>query len=62
MSLLRIKIYRTYDRLILTQAHYLDKILDKFSKSNNSIDKTTIDTRVFIFKNKGERMSQLEYS
>jgi hypothetical protein len=41
---------------------FLDKILDKFFKSNNSTVKITIEIRVFIFKNKGKRMSQLEYS
>jgi len=41
---------------------FLDKILNKFFKSNNSTVKITIEIRVFIFKNKGKRMSQLEYS
>ena len=48
MSVLRIKIYTTCDGLILIQVHYLDKILDKFFKSNNSIVQTTIDKSIYF--------------
>ena len=57
MSLLRIKIYRTYDGLVLYQSYYIEEIMYKFFKGDNSSVKTTINIRVYMSKNKGKRIS-----
>ena len=60
--ILGIKISRTSDGLILTQSHYVDKILQKFNKDDSGLSKTPIDMSLHLSKNKGESVSQLEYS
>jgi hypothetical protein len=50
----RIKISRTSDRLILSPSLYLKKVIDKFSKDDNSVVKTPMDISVHLSKNKGE--------
>jgi len=57
----RIKISRTSNGLIISQSYYIEKILDKFSKGDNSIVKTPIDIGIHMSKNKGKRINQLEY-
>jgi len=49
--ILKIKINRTYDGFVLSQFYYIEKIFDKFSKSNNNIVKTLIDISVYLSKN-----------
>ena len=60
--ILGIKITRTQDGLILSQTHYVDKILEKFAKDDTSIARTPIDTSQHLSKNRGESVGQLEYS
>ncbi|XP_022891859.1 uncharacterized protein LOC111406711 [Olea europaea var. sylvestris] len=44
--ILRVKISRTLDGLVLSRSHYLDKILEKFSKDDSSLARTPIDTNI----------------
>ena len=60
--ILGIKIKRTSDRLILSQSYYVDNILGKFDKDNSGIAKTPVDVTLHLSKNKGESVSQVEYS
>ena len=60
--ILGIKIKRTLKGLILSQSHYVDNILGNSDKDNSSIAKTPIDVTLHLSKNKGESVSQVEYS
>ena len=60
--ILGIKIKRTSEGLILSQSHYFDNILGKFDKDNFGIAKTLVDVTLQLSKNKGESVSQVEYS
>ena len=60
--ILGVKILRTSDGLVLSQSHYVDKILDKFSNDDSSVARTPIDVNLHMSKNRGESVSQLEYS
>ena len=60
--ILGIKITRTANGLILDQSHYVDKLLEKFSKDDNSIVRTPIDANHHLSKNKEEIISQVEYA
>jgi len=52
-----IKIYKTFNELVLSQYYYAEKILNKFSKGDNSTIKTPIDISVVCLK--GKRINQL---
>ena len=58
--ILGIKILRTSDELVLSQSHYVDKIVEKFNKDDFSVARTPIDTSQHLSKNKGESVSQVE--
>jgi len=60
--ILGIKIIKTADGLVLSQAHYVDKILDKFNKNDSSIARTPLDNSLHLSKNRGTGVSQVEYS
>ena len=60
--ILGIKIKRTSDGFILSQSHYVDNILGKFDKDNFGIARTPVDVTLYLSKNKGESVSQVEYS
>lgn len=60
--ILGIKILRTPSGLVLNQSHYVDKILEKFSKDDSSVSRTPFDTTLHLSKNKGECVSQGEYA
>ena len=60
--ILGIKILRTSDELILSQTHYVDNIFGKFDKDNSGIARTEVDVTLHLSKNKGETVSQVEYS
>ncbi|KAA3469043.1 Zinc finger, CCHC-type [Gossypium australe] len=60
--ILGIQIKRLSESLILTQSHYVDKILGKFSKDDSGIARTLIDTSQHLFKNKSESVDQVEYA
>ena len=59
---LGIKISRTYGGLILSQSHYIEKLLDKFDKDESNIARTPVDINLHLSKNIGQSISQLEYS
>ncbi|GJX03417.1 retrotransposon protein, putative, ty1-copia subclass [Tanacetum coccineum] len=42
--ILGIKIIRTHNRLVLSQAHYVDKILNTYNAGNSNLARTPIDT------------------
>ena len=60
--ILGIKIIRTSYGLILSQSHYVDNILGKFDKDNFGTVKTLVKVTQHLSKNKGERVSQIDYS
>ena len=60
--ILGIKISRASNGLILNQTHYVDKILRKFNKEDNTTSKTPLNTSIHLSKNRGEGISQVEYA
>ena len=60
--ILGVKITRTSEGLILSQSHYVKNILGKFSKDDDGVARTPLDTSKHLSKNKGESISQVEYS
>ena len=60
--ILGIKISRTSGGLLLSQSHYIEKLLDKFDKDESNITRTPVDITLHLSKNIGHSISQLEYS
>ena len=60
--ILGIKIIRISNRLILSQSHYVDKILEKFNKDDSGVARTPLDNSLHLSKNRREGISQVEYS
>nr|GEY28553.1 zinc finger, CCHC-type [Tanacetum cinerariifolium] len=60
--ILRIKIIQTQNGLVLSQAHYVDKILNTHNAGDSGLARTPIDTSLHLSKNKGVGVAQLEYS
>lgn len=60
--ILGMKISRKSDGLVLSQSHYVKKVLKKFKKYDDSPVRTPIDVNLHLTKNKGQGISQLEYS
>ena len=60
--ILGVKILRTSYGRVLSQSHYVDKILNKFGKDDFGFARTPLDVNLHMSKNKGESVSQLEYS
>ena len=60
--ILGIKISKTSDGLILSQSHYIEKILKKFKQNDSSPMRTPIDVNLHISKNNGKSLSQQEYA
>ncbi|KAH9727083.1 CCHC-type domain-containing protein [Citrus sinensis] len=60
--ILGIKISRVSNGLILSQTHYVDKILGKFNKDDNTMSKTPLDTSIHLSKNREEGISQVKYA
>ncbi|XP_073305794.1 uncharacterized protein [Primulina huaijiensis] len=57
-----IKIFRTPEAIILSQSHYVETVLKKFNAYDSTPVKTPLDANVHLAKNRGEPVSQLEYS
>jgi hypothetical protein len=55
--ILEITISRKFDGLIFLWSHYVEKVIDRFSKGNNNIVKTSMDMSVHVSKNKGTRIN-----
>nr|GEV36290.1 retrovirus-related Pol polyprotein from transposon TNT 1-94 [Tanacetum cinerariifolium] len=60
--ILGIKIIRTHNGLVLSQAHYMDKILNTHNAGDSSLARTPIDTSLHLSKNRGVGVAQLKYS
>ena len=60
--ILGIKITKTLKGIILTQRHYVDKILAKFSSDDSGIARIPIDMSLHLSKNKRESVSHVEYT
>ena len=60
--ILRIKISKTSDGLILSQSHYIEKILKKFKQDDSSPTRTLVDVNLHLSKNNGKSISQQEYA
>ena len=60
--ILGMKISRKSDGLVLSQSHYVKKVLEKFKKYDDSPVRTLVDVNLHLTKNKGKGISQLEYS
>ncbi|KAK6117159.1 hypothetical protein DH2020_049038 [Rehmannia glutinosa] len=56
------KISRTPDGIILSQSHYVEKVLKKFNALDSSPSKTPIDISVNLVAKKEEPVAQMEYS
>ncbi|KAJ9567202.1 hypothetical protein OSB04_003168 [Centaurea solstitialis] len=57
--ILGIKITRTQNGLVLSQTHYVDKILEKCNQGDTSIAGTPTDTSQ---QNRGDNVTQVKYS
>ncbi|XP_076919555.1 calmodulin-lysine N-methyltransferase-like [Bidens hawaiensis] len=58
--ILGVQITRTQNGIILSQSHYVDKILEKFNKDDTCVASTPIDKTHHLSKNRGEGVAQLE--
>ena len=57
-AVMGIKIPRVSNGLILSQTHYVDKILGKFNKdNNNNVSKTPLNMSLHLSKNRAEGIS-----
>ena len=60
--ILGIKIAKTSSGLILSQCHYIEKILKRFNQYDDNPIKTPVDLNLHSTKNNGPTIDQLEYS
>ena len=60
--ILGIQIKRNNEGYILTQSHYVDKVLNKYGQVNCKVVVTPFDANCKLKKNVGDVVSQLEYS
>ena len=60
--ILGIKISKTSYGLILSQSHYIEKILQKFKQNDSSPMRTPVDVNLHLSKYNGKRLSQQEYA
>ena len=56
--ILGIKILRDNDCITLSQSHYVEKILEKFEYFDMSPMSTPFNSKVHLFKNPGDSISQ----
>ncbi|GKA11389.1 hypothetical protein Tco_0690935 [Tanacetum coccineum] len=60
--ILGIKIIQTQDGLVLSQAHYVDKNFNTHNTGDSGLARIPIDTNMYLSKNRGVGVAQLEYS
>ena len=60
--ILRIKISKTSDGLMLSQSHYTEKIFKKFKQDDIIPTRTLVDVNLHLSKNNGKNISQKEYA
>ena len=53
--ILGIKISKTSDGLILSQSHYIEKILKKFKQNDSSLMRTPVDVNLHLSKKKWQK-------
>ena len=46
---------------MLSQCHYIEKILNKFDKNENNIAKILVDVNLYLSKNTSDAISKVEY-
>nr|GEU64140.1 hypothetical protein [Tanacetum cinerariifolium] len=56
------EIKRDNNRIVITQSHYIEKLLKKFNRENCSLMSTPMDPVVKLKPNTGKPVDQLEYS
>ncbi|XP_073137638.1 uncharacterized protein [Henckelia pumila] len=56
--ILGIKIHKTSEGMVLSQSHYVDKILEKFNKDDSALARTPINTSQHLSKNRDSRVIQ----
>ncbi|GJV33858.1 zinc finger, CCHC-type containing protein [Tanacetum coccineum] len=56
------KIIRSHNGVVLSQAHYVDKILNTHNAGDSVLARTSIDTSLYLSKNRGVGVAQLECS
>jgi hypothetical protein len=54
--------YDISDGLILSQSHYVEKMLKNLSRGENNIVETPMSINIYLSKNKGKGIDQLKYS
>ncbi|GJY87796.1 retrovirus-related pol polyprotein from transposon TNT 1-94 [Tanacetum coccineum] len=60
--ILGVKITRTQNGLLLSQTHFVDKILEKYNPDDSNIVRTPTDTTKHLSKNRGQGVNQTGYS
>ncbi|XP_073129639.1 secreted RxLR effector protein 161-like [Henckelia pumila] len=60
--ILGIKVFRTPAGFILSQTHYVEKVLERFNATNRSPARTPMDLGTHLAKHRGKAVSQLEYA
>ncbi|GKD53452.1 zinc finger, CCHC-type containing protein [Tanacetum coccineum] len=60
--ILGIKIIRSHNGIVLSQAHYVGKIFNTHNAGDSGLARTPIDTSIHLSKNRGVSVAQLEYS
>ena len=60
--ILGIKISKTSYGLILSQSHYIEKILKKFKQNDSNLMRTPVDVNLHLYKNNGKSLPQQEYA
>ena len=60
--ILGMKITKTSEGYALSKSHYIEKILNKFSKDDNHLARTPVDVNLYLSKNVQESISQFEYT
>ena len=55
--ILGMKVSRKSYGLVLSQSHYVKKVLEKFKKYDDSPVRTPIDVNLHLTKNKGQEIS-----
>jgi len=60
--ILGIKIIRNNDGIILSQSHYIEKVLGRFNYKDCSLVATPLDPTYKVTRNSGRSIAQLEYA
>lgn len=60
--ILGIKIKRDNEKLVLSQSHYIEKVLKKFNMYDYSFVSIPMDPSLKLLPNSGNAVSQLEYA